>query len=157
MTMRKHLNRMPAWVFSSNEDGQGLVETAVALSLFSLILLGVAEMGQVAYTSIEVSNAAKAGVQYGAQSGYTAPDSTGIQNAAAAEAPNLSGLIATPSTSCICSNGSPSSCGNGDCSTSHIEEILTVNTQYTLTPMIRLPALPSSFTLRGQAVQKVLQ
>jgi hypothetical protein len=44
-----------------------------------------------------------------------------------------------------------------DCKSSNIETILTVQTQASFTPAIRLPGLPTSFTLHGHAVQKVLQ
>jgi len=136
------------------ESGQALVELSVGLSLLVLILLGAIEFGQVAYTSIEVANAAKAGVQYGAQNYSTALDSTGIQNAVSAAAPDLSGISANIGYSCVCSDGSSSTCLNTDCSGSHLEETVTVSTQYTVQPMIRMPAFASSFTLKGQASQK---
>lgn len=59
--------------------------------------------------------------------------------------------------SCICSDGSASTCLRTDCPTSHIEEILSVQTQTTFDPLIHLPGLPMTFTLHGQAIQKVLQ
>jgi len=141
----------------NSESGQALIELAVTLSLLTIILLGVIEFGQVAYTSIEVSNAAKAGVQYGAQNGTTAADTTGITNAAQAAAPNLSGLTANSSYACVCSDGSASTCANTDCSSSHIEETVTVTTQYQLTPIISMPAYGSTITLNGSAIQKCSQ
>jgi hypothetical protein len=60
-------------------------------------------------------------------------------------------------TSCICSNGNSSNCGTTSCPGSEIETILTVQTQGSVTPLFRVPGLPTSFTLHGQAVQKVLQ
>lgn len=138
----------------TGDCGQALIELSIGLSLLVLIVLGAVEFGQVAYTSIEVANAAKAGVQYGTQDNTTALDGTGIQNAASAAAPNLSGLTATSSNSCVCSDGTSSTCLNTDCPNSHMEDTVTVNTSYTLTPIISMPAFPSSFTLKGQASQK---
>jgi len=143
-----------SWFRSS---GQALVETALTVPLLILLLVGVAELGRLAFAAIEVSNAARAGAAYGAQNGNTASDTNGIATAAANDAANLNGLSTTSSYSCICSDGSSSTCGNTDCPNSHIEEILTVNTQVSFNPMIHLPGLPTSFTLRGQAVQKCLQ
>jgi Flp pilus assembly protein TadG len=140
-----------------NTKGQALVEVALTAPLLILLLLGAAELGQVAFAAIEVANAASAGVQYGAQTTITASDKTGIQTAASDDASNLTGLTATSSFTCICSNGSTSTCLPTDCSTSNIEEILTVKTQASVTPLIHLPGLPRPFTLRGQAVQKVIQ
>ncbi|MFP5204231.1 MAG: TadE/TadG family type IV pilus assembly protein [Acidobacteriota bacterium] len=136
------------------ESGQALVELSVALSLLVLILLGAVEFGQIAYSSIEVANAAKAGVQYGAQNGYTAADSIGIQNAAQGSAPNLSGMTVTSSVACVCSDGSASTCQNTDCPNSHIEETVTVATQYALSPIIHIPQFAGSIALHGQAIQR---
>jgi Flp pilus assembly protein TadG len=127
------------------------------MSLLIPILLGAVEYARMAYASIEVSNAAMAGVQYGAQDPTTAADTTGIQTAASNDAPDVTLGTTTTSTSCICSDGSASTCLSTDCSTSAIEKILTVKTQATFTPLIHMPGIPRTFTLHGQAVQKVLE
>ena len=139
------------------EAGQALVETALVFPLLITILVGAAELARVAYAAIEVANAARAGVQYGAQSGYTASDPTGIATAAATDAANLTTLTTTSSFSCVCSDGTASTCANTDCANSHIEETLTVNTQATIDPVIHLPGLPKTYTLKGQAIQKCVQ
>ncbi|MFP5277271.1 MAG: TadE/TadG family type IV pilus assembly protein [Acidobacteriota bacterium] len=146
--IRKRLRR------HTGDSGQALAELCVGLGLLVLIVLGAIEFGQVAYTSIEVANAAKAGVQYGSQDNNTAVDATGIQNAAAAAAPNLTGLSTSVLNSCICSDGTASTCLNTDCPNSHLEDTVTVSTSYTFTPIVDMPAFPSSFTLKGQASQK---
>jgi Flp pilus assembly protein TadG len=144
------------------DAGQALVEAALTLPLLFLLLLGAAELGWLAYNAIEVANAAKAGVAYGAQSGICG-DATGIQNAASADASDVTAtLTATPSTFGICSSGTActgagNTCSNIDCpSPDHIETILTVNTSATVSPLIHLTGLPLSYTLHGQAVQKCL-
>jgi Flp pilus assembly protein TadG len=148
-------------LFARSERGQALVETAVSGFLLILFILGVGEFGKVIYASIEVSNAAMAGVQYGAQSATSATDATGIQNAAQAAAPDLTGLTATSSTACICSSSGtsvvPSACASLTCATGAVEQVVTVNTQVTVNPIIHLTGMPSSFTLNGQAVQKCNQ
>jgi Flp pilus assembly protein TadG len=139
------------------EAGQALVETALVLPLLVTILLGGAEVAQVAYAAIEVANAARAGAEYGAQSGGTASDTAGIATAAANDAADITTLTTTSSYSCVCSNGSTSTCANTDCANSHIEEILTVNTQATVNPLFHIPGLPTTYTLKGKAIQKCLQ
>lgn len=139
-----------------SSSGQALIETALTVSLFVLLLWGVAEVGRLAFAAIEVANAASAGARYAAQAGE-AGDATGIVNAAANDAGNLTGLTTTSSYSCICSDGSSSTCSNKDCSSSHIEESVTVNTQVSFDPLFHLPGLPRTFTLKGQAVEKCLQ
>jgi Flp pilus assembly protein TadG len=123
----------------------------------TLLLLGAVELGRVAYASTEVSNAARAAVQYGGQSVTMAADTTGIQTAAQVDAPDITLGTTTVSISCICSDGTASTCATTDCSTSHIEKILTVGTQATFDPIVRLPGIPSTFTLHGQAIQEVIQ
>ena len=136
--------------------GSALLEAALVTPMLATLLLGAADLAQVARVSVEVSNAAKAGAQYGTESGYTAQDSTGIATAAQNEAPDLT-LTTTSSYSCVCSDGSSSTCQNTDCPTSHIEETVTVNTQATITPAVQIPALPSTWTISGQAVQRCLE
>jgi Flp pilus assembly protein TadG len=139
------------------EHGGALVEMALALPLFLALLLGAAEFGMASYTAVEVENAAMAGVQYGASQAGASGDITGIQNAATNDAANITLGTTTVSKTCICSNGAASTCLPTDCSGAHIETILTVQTQTTFKPGITVPGFPTSFTLYGQAVQKVLQ
>ena len=140
-------------------SGQSLVELAVAGPFVVFLLLGLLEFGQVAYYSIEVTNAAKAGASYGELSSANAFDQNGIKLAAlAAVAPDISSsnLLVTSSRSCICSDGSTSQCLPNDCPTSNTESTVTVNTSATITPIIELPGF-KSFTLSGQAIQRCLQ
>jgi len=139
------------------DKGQALVETALSFTLLLLLLVGAVEFARLFYASIEVSNAALAGVQYGVQSAATAGDTAGIQTAAANDAQNIALGTTTTSLSCICSNGGASTCLPTDCSGSNIETILTVNTQASFNPGFHLPLFPTSFSLHGQAVEKVLQ
>jgi Flp pilus assembly protein TadG len=143
-----------------SQAGSALVEFALTMPILTALILGSAELGQMTYASVEVENAARAGVSYGCQTSATAGDTAGIQNAASADAPDITLGPTSVSTSCICSNGSGAAsgaCVSTSCTTSQPETILTVQTQATLTPFVRAPGLPGSFTLHGQAVQKVLQ
>ena len=133
------------------------VEAALVTPLLITILVGGAELGRVAYAAIEVANAARAGAQYAAQSGYSASDTTGISNAAANDAGNLTSLTTSSSYTCVCSDGSTSTCANTDCANSHIEQTVTVNTQATINPMFHIPGLPTTYTVKGKAVQKCVQ
>lgn len=163
MNLAKIARRFKRFAIAGNESklrediGGALVETALVAPIFITLLIGVVEFGVGFYDAIEVSNAALAGVQYGAQNAGTSGDTTGIQTAATNDAPNITLGTTTVSHTCICSNGAASTCLSTDCSTSHIETILTVQTQTTLNPVFRLPGLPTSFTIHGQAIQKVLQ
>jgi Flp pilus assembly protein TadG len=145
--------------FASGEQGGALIETALALPVLFVLLFGATEFATVEYSAIEVSNAANAGAEYGTTDPIAAADTTGIKLAATSDAPNvnLTPAEVTVSISCICSNGGSSTCVSTDCSSSHIEQILTVQTQTTYNPPVHWPGLPSTFTLKGLAVRKVLQ
>ena len=152
-TMRRgnHLGR---------SDGQALVELALILPIFILLLTGTAEIGMIAYASIEVSNAALAGVSYGAQSHTTASDSANILLAATQDAPNLTNISATQSLACTCSDGTAITCataGASCVSPGRIIETVTVNTSAPINTLFHFPGIPNSLTLTGKAVMRVEQ
>ncbi len=140
-----------------NTSGQALLEAALTLCVLCILLLGAAEFGRVTYAAIEVTRAARAGVQYGDAGTTTATDATGIATAAANEAPDISDLTTVSSVSCSCANGGTSTCLNTDCPGSSIIVTLTVRTTATFDPGIYIPGLPTTYTLHGLAVQQVLQ
>jgi hypothetical protein len=127
-----------------------------------LILLGAAEFARFAWAAIETANAARAGVQYGAQSQHFASDDAGMQTAALNDGVNLSGLTALPSHSCACSSA-PSTIV--DCHTvlpncaspALVIEYVQVNTTSTITPLFHWPGLPTTFTANGTAIMEVEQ
>jgi Flp pilus assembly protein TadG len=142
------------------DGGQALIELALIVPLFTLLLLGAAEFGTLAYQGIEVSNAARAGVAYGSQSAATAADISGMQSAAIDDGTDVAGLSAqakqfwscssTPSTQ----NSSPPTCtGSGN----HVLHYVQVATTAALSPAIHVPGLPSSYTLQGIAIMRVVQ
>lgn len=143
-----------------NDCGQALVELALMFPMFILLLVGAAEFGRLAYAAIEVSNAARAGAAYGAQTHLTASDLTGIKLAATQDAPNVTGVIATASNSCACSTGGTIPCiyALSLCpSPARIIEYVHVNTTATVDTMFNYPGFPHTFTLTGQATMRVEQ
>lgn len=138
------------------DRGQSLVETALIFPILITFLIGAADLARVARASISVANAAKAGAQYASRSNQIPLDTAGIQAVAAAEAPNLT-LNTVPSYSCVCSDGSASTCQPTDCLSSHKEETITVTTQATVKPIMKLPGLPPTWTISGKAIQRCLQ
>jgi Flp pilus assembly protein TadG len=148
----------------AERKGQSLLELALALPLFILILIGSAEVARFAWASIVASNAARAGAQYGAQNHTTATNTAAISNAVAGESVNLGGaLISTSDVSCACATGTSTvafACSNARTacpSPSVILEYVEVNTTATITPLIHYPGLPRTFTTRGHATLQVLE
>jgi Flp pilus assembly protein TadG len=145
-----------------DESGQALVELALSLVMILIpLLIGSAEFARAAYAYIEVSNAARAAVAYGAQTHATALDSAGMLTAARndyAFDPTKLTLL-NSSYTCSCSDtGATVSCTDATaCSGAHIELTLTVRTTAIFDPGFYEPFLNKTFTVNGIAVQKVLQ
>ena len=137
--------------------GQASVELALSVPLLIVLLLVVVEAGRVCVVAVSLSSAARAGVQYGAQSLTTVSDTAGMQNAAKADAPNLTAMTATGSYYCQCSDGTASTCLATDCATSHRLTYVKVITSATYTPIVNWPGIPTSTNLTSQAIMRVNQ
>jgi Flp pilus assembly protein TadG len=147
-----------------NEQGYSLVEVSLLVSFFGVpLLLGVVEMGRLAFAGIEVSNAARAGAAFASQNSADSADTTDTTNAATNEANDVQGVTVTQNTFCVCSN-SPStavtcssvttSCtGSGN----HGISFVQVNTAATVNPIVHFPGLPTTVTLRGDATMRIGQ
>jgi Flp pilus assembly protein TadG len=140
-----------------SDNGNALIELAVGMTVLTTIILGAAELGRVAYASIEINDAARAGASYGAANRTYAADTANITNAAKKDAPDVGGVTATANYWCKCSDGSASTCGATDCTGTRIIEYLTVTTTGTVDPMIYVPGLPHTYTINGSAVMRVEQ
>jgi Flp pilus assembly protein TadG len=151
-----------------DDAGQAMVEFALTMPLLILLLLGAVELARVAFASIELSNAARAAAQYGAQNATTVGDPAGMATAASNEAANLAGVNTTVLISGICSSGAACTgansgagptCKNTDCQTNandHVETILTVTSTVSFQSVMQVSSLPSSFTLQRTVTQKCL-
>jgi Flp pilus assembly protein TadG len=139
------------------ERGQAVAELAIIAPLLLLLLVGLVEFGRYARMSILVSNAARAGVQYGAQNYVTALDDAGMQNAAQTDAESIAAISATPSHYCTCADGTASSCQATDCPSSHRLVYVQVDTRGTFTSMLHLPYVSPSLTVTGRAVMRASQ
>ena len=144
----------------SKQDGGALVETCLTLPVLVIMMLGAAEFSRVAYTSLEMVSAARAGVSYGAQTGGTSGDSSGIIYAAQNDAANVNGVSVSSSSTFVCSDGSTIDTSkdlNTQCANSHIQQTLTVQASVTMDPLIHVPGLPTQYIINGQASQICLQ
>jgi Flp pilus assembly protein TadG len=163
---RLHRNRSRASTFFSamrRDAGQSMLEVALCLPLFFILILGTAEIASIAWSAIQVENAARAGAQFGAQSRAAASDTADIQTAAKNDAPRLKpGMTVTSSVSCKCINTATDTTAGTGCATITqcsspfvIMEYVQVNTSAAVTPIVHLPSLPASYTLKGQAIMGV--
>jgi Flp pilus assembly protein TadG len=158
---RKVLRRLACVlrIIFHEQTGQSIAEVALVTPMLLLLLLGTIEVGRFAYYSIEVANAARAGVQYAAQSLADSKDRMGTQRASQNDAPNVSDLDVTSRDLCACSS-SPANyvgCPARNCAPGHAVVFVEVNTRARFRSLFRYPGLPASLTVNGQAIMRVAQ
>jgi len=146
------------------ESGSALIELAVSLPILVLILVATIDFARVFYMGIELTNAARAGAQYGASSVGRSADSPGMQTAAQ-NSGNVPGIAASASRLCQCADNSavfsatsPANTCTGTCTSgSHLVVTVTVTTSKTFTTVFTgFPGLPSSVSLARSATLRVV-
>jgi Flp pilus assembly protein TadG len=96
------------------QHGASLVELAFLMPLFLLLLLGAIDLGRAFYLAIEVAGAAHAAAEYG----YLHPsDTTGMQNAAKNDAPNVTLSFPTLNYGCECATDTAGTTYSASCTT----------------------------------------
>jgi hypothetical protein len=130
------------------------------MPMFTVLLAGAADFARLAYAGIEVSNAARAGVQYGAQNRITAMDIAGMKLAATNDGPDVTSMSATASNSCVCTSGATITCANAATACvapARTLQYVQVNTTAAVRTLFHYPGLPATFNLTGQASMRVEQ
>jgi hypothetical protein len=115
--------------------------------------MGVADFGRAYYLAIEVAGAAHAGAVYGAQN---ITDTTGMQNAAKLNAPDVSGLAATGTWGCECSDGTASSASCTITPTCSVNVVYYAKVIATVTyhPIMPWKGINSSMVLTGSTTMR---
>lgn len=136
-----------------SEKGTALVEFAVMVPVFSFLLLGLIEIGRFAYFALLAANAARAGVQWGAQNLSDAENNTGMTNAASNDGQNL-GWQVTPSHFCTL-YGAVTTCATGAVPASQVYyvEVTATRNFYSL---FKYPGIPQTLPVSGKAVMRVM-
>lgn len=136
------------------ETGSSLVELALTLPIFLLLLMAAVDFGRVYYLAMEVAGAAHAGAEYGVQS---PTDITGIKAAATADAPDVPNLsVTTPTYGCECADGTgySASCSNSPTCSANVVYRVTVSVSATYKPIFPWPYIPSSMVLSNSATMR---
>lgn len=137
----------------SDKSGQSLLELAFVSPLLVSLLFGAAEYGRLCYVSIEVTNAAHAAAEYGAQNRGTASDNAGMTLAATNDGANLTNLQVTPQHLCATTYSDTP----GSCAGTPAIEYVQVNTQVTVNSLFNSAGFGGTYTLHGQAIERVRQ
>jgi Flp pilus assembly protein TadG len=135
--------------------GQAMLELAGVLPVLALLLLAAVDFGRLYYANIEVSDAARAGAQYGSQSVITAADANGMKSEAVKAASDLSGMTAT-AKQCTCMvSTTVAACPTSYCASNPSATFVEVDTAATFQTVVSYPGIPHSMTLGGKAVMMV--
>ncbi|MBV8515494.1 MAG: pilus assembly protein [Acidobacteria bacterium] len=135
-------------------NGQTVVELALLLPLLLLLMVGVIEIGRYAYFDILVSNAARAGAQYGAQSLIQAADVDGITTAAQND--GLATMAITAVQQCGCAAGTLGGCPSGAVCPIPLVYVQVTATD-TYNSLFNYPGLPRRLTLSSTVTMRVSQ
>ncbi len=138
-----------------SESGTSVIELALVLPVLAFLLIGLIEVGRYAYYAIVAANAARAGVQYGAQSLTTAQDTSGMQNAASQDAMGLASLTANAQYLCSQNGGTPVACANGTAPTSSNVYYVKVQVTGTFKSLMSYPGIPTNVPVSGGAIMRV--
>ena len=135
-----------------SDAGTSLIEMAVVLPLLVLMVLGVADFGRMLYHAITLSHAARAGAAYGAQGNGFAGSVAGIQQAAEAEAQNISPIVVTSERLCECTGGASVSCTTSSCGGYGAPRaFVEVTATQTFTTLVAYPGIPDTVPLSRTA------
>jgi Flp pilus assembly protein TadG len=143
-------------ISARQEDAQSLVELALVVPLFILLLLGSAEFAQLAWATVLTSNAARAGASFAAYSPQNSVQTGLIQAAAAADSVNLTGLTtAPPINTCVCSDGTVIPAGQCGSALSYCAPPAIITNYVTVNTTSTISIFGQSFTATGSSTMVV--
>jgi Flp pilus assembly protein TadG len=143
----------------SNQKGQAMIELALLLPLILAMLIGIIEIGRLAYYYIEVSDAARAGAQYASQSLANAANIPNITQAVQNDFQDVGSITLSPppQQTCGCPGAAPAGCPAGGCAYPLV--YVNVTTTYPLNPLFQYPGISTLFpvTITGSSTMPVRQ
>ena len=137
-----------------DESGFSIIEVAMVLPVYILLLVGAVDFGRGYYMAIETSAAAEAGAMYGSQN---SSDTSGMVSAALLDANDVPGMDAVGTYGCECSDGTAGSvnCTSVPSCSANVVNYVQVDTSANYQPMFALPGIPTVMTLRGSSRMRV--
>ena len=147
------------------ERGAALVELAITLPILMVVLLGAIDFGRAFRLAMIVTNAARAGAQFGAQTSINSGNTTQMINTAD-QLLSANGLASGPATTaqrlCECADDAgnftattpANTCASTSCPTGHLSVWVTVTASRTFSMLTPFPGLPSSVTITRGATAR---
>ncbi len=144
----------------ADSSGTSMVEFALLSPVFIFMLIGVIEVSRYMYFAILASHAARAGVQYAAQTTETAADASlngpATRNAALADGQNLAAWTIHSSVTCTL-GGQTSFCPQNTANSVPANLVYYVQVQVsgTFHSLLNYPGIPHSFPITATAIMPV--
>jgi Flp pilus assembly protein TadG len=159
MILQTKLKRHVRKLFRS-QAGTSMVEFALVAPVLIFLLIGLIEVGRYTYFGILAANAARAGVQYGAQDLYTAQDKAGMTSAALGDGQNLSNWTAanggiTADYLCSSNGALAVSCGLSSPPAGTVYYV-KVTVTGTFQSLLNYPGIPNNVPVSGSAMMRVV-
>jgi Flp pilus assembly protein TadG len=153
-----HWFKTPFARLARSEKGTSLVEFAVVLPVMIFLVMGLIEVGRYAYFGILAANAARAGVQYGAQDTTKMLDTPGIQSAALADGENLSSWTVQATPLCSVNGAAPTQCpsASGSVPPTNTTYYVSVRVYGTYNSLLHYPGIPTNVPISGSALMRVI-
>ena len=146
----RELDKYVASYQHPQEAGSSLVELALLLPIFLILLVGAVDIGRAYYVAIEVRAAAQAGAIYGIEN---PGDTTGMQDASLVGGSSLSGLSITATYGCECSDGTNTSalCATTPTCTDNYVNYVDVTATAPYSPLFSYPGVGSSMNVTRES------
>jgi Flp pilus assembly protein TadG len=131
------------------DAGGAALELAVISPLILLLLIGVVDYGRAFFTSVTVTNAARAGAEFGAQGPVTSGDTVGMRKFAQADGQDAGTITVSARRYCECAGVSHActACASGAAPDVFVE----VTATKALSMLLPYPGLPGTVTIRRTA------
>jgi Flp pilus assembly protein TadG len=138
---------------STSQRGAALVEMTVAMPVLLLVLVGAADFGRIFFSALAVTQAARAGAEFGAYSDANSSNADNIRAAAlAAVASDLAVTITFPTAggdarTCECATDAgaftTTSCASPTCGAGeHLIKAVTVTASFSFSAIAPYPGIP---------------
>lgn len=139
-----------------SESGTSMIEFALVLPVLIFLLIGIIEVGRYTFFGVLAANAARAGVQYGAQDLSHAQDTNGMRAAALNDGQNLAQWTASPSYLCSVNGGSLQTCNTANMPASGTIYYVKVSVTGSFRSLMNYPGIPTNVPVSGSAVMRVV-
>jgi Flp pilus assembly protein TadG len=151
MTFLRRLRR-----FRGGESGIAAMEFALATPMLVLLMTGGFDFGRAMYEQSRISSAARAGVQYAAQSSSAWTDTNNIIAAVRNDASDTTSSLTVTTGKCTCPTGSPLCSTTTTCTGSTTTgTYVQVTVAESVGTLVNYPFLTSPINLTSQSLIRI--